>query len=80
MPILLSCSRQSNALTNQMVSTTFLQLINCISAEHNSTFLASLYKYVSESLRVGSGPEALSQQFHGGINQGDETAAAVSCC
>jgi importin-5 len=65
--MLLSCGKQSNTLTNQMVSTTFLQLINCISAEHDSTFLASLYKYFSESLRVVGGPEALSQQFHEGI-------------
>jgi hypothetical protein len=65
--MLLYCGKQSNMLTNQMVSTTFLQLINCISAEHDSTFLAWLYKYFSESLRVIGGPEALSQQFHEGI-------------
>ena len=62
--MLLSCGKQSNALTNQMVSTT---LINCIIAEHSSTFLASLYKYFSGSLRVVGGPEALSQKFHPGI-------------
>lgn len=66
-PMLLSCGKQSGMLTNQMVSTTFLQLINCISSEHDSTFLASLYKYFSDSLRVVGGPEALSQQFHEGI-------------
>jgi hypothetical protein len=65
--MLLSCGKQSGTLTNQMVSSTFLQLINCINSEHDSTFLASLYKYFSDSLRVVGGPEALSQQFHEGI-------------
>lgn len=65
--MLLSCGKESGTLTNQMVSATFLQLINGISSEHDSTFLASLYKYFSEALRVVGGPEALSQQFHEGI-------------
>jgi len=50
--------------TDQMVSTTFLQLIRCISSERDSTFLASLYKYFSDSLRVVGGPDVLSQHFH----------------
>ncbi|KAF8952312.1 armadillo-type protein [Flammula alnicola] len=66
-PMLLACGKQSGTLTNQMVSATFLQLINCISTEHDSTFLASLYKYFSEALGVIGGPEALSAQFHDGI-------------
>jgi len=66
-PMLLSCGKESGTLTNQMVSATFLQLINGISTERDSTFLASLYKYFSESLRVVGGPEALSPQFHEGI-------------
>ena len=65
--MLLSCGKESGTLTNQMVSATFLQLINGISTEHDSTFLASLYKYFSESLHVVGGPEALSPQFHEGI-------------
>jgi hypothetical protein len=52
----------------QMVSATFPQLItNGISTKHDSTYLASLYKYFSESLRVVGGPETLSPQFHEGI-------------
>ncbi|KAF8956378.1 armadillo-type protein [Flammula alnicola] len=66
-PMLLACGKQSGALTNQMVSATFLQLIDCISTEHDSTFLALLYKYFSEALGVIGGPEALSAQFHVGI-------------
>ncbi|KAF8161678.1 armadillo-type protein [Crassisporium funariophilum] len=66
-PMLLSCGKASNTLTNQMVSATFLQLINCISTETSSTFLASLYKYFSEALLVIGGPDALSPQFHEGI-------------
>ena len=65
--MLLSCGKESGTLTNQMVSATFLQLINGIITERDSTFLASLYKYFSESLRVIGGPEALSPQFHEGI-------------
>uniref|UniRef100_A0A8H7Y6G7 TOG domain-containing protein n=1 Tax=Psilocybe cubensis TaxID=181762 RepID=A0A8H7Y6G7_PSICU len=63
-PMLLACGKQSGTLTNQMVATVFHQLITCINTEHDATFLASLYKYFSESLRVIGGPEALSQQFH----------------
>ena len=65
--MLLFCGKASGTLTNQMVSAIFLQLINGISTERDSTFLASLYKYFSESLRVVGGPEALSPQFHEGI-------------
>ena len=65
--MLLSCGKEGGTLTNQMVSATFLQLINGIITERDSTFLASLYKYFSESLRVIGGPEALSLQFHEGI-------------
>jgi importin-5 len=36
-------------------------------ALNDSTYLASLYKYFSESLRVVGGPETLSPQFHEGI-------------
>jgi len=62
--MLLACGKKSNTLTNQMVSAVFTELIRCISTEHDSTFLASLYKYFSESLLVIGGPEALPQQFH----------------
>ena len=70
--MLLSCGKESETLTHQMVSATFLQLINGISTERDSTFLASLYKYFSESLRVIGGPKALSPQFHEGIIEASE--------
>ncbi|KAF4620286.1 hypothetical protein D9613_001263 [Agrocybe pediades] len=63
-PMLLACGKKSNTLTNQMVSAVFTELIRCIGTEHDSTFLASLYKYFSESVLVIGGPEALPQQFH----------------
>ncbi|KAJ3505529.1 hypothetical protein NLJ89_g7369 [Agrocybe chaxingu] len=50
-----------------MVSATFLQLINCVSSEHDSIFLESLHKDFSEALLIVGGPEALSLQFHRGI-------------
>jgi hypothetical protein len=50
-----------------MASATFLQLINAISTEQDATFLASLYKYFTEAVRVIGGPKALSQQLSDGI-------------
>ncbi|KAF9552116.1 hypothetical protein CPC08DRAFT_714893 [Agrocybe pediades] len=63
-PMLLACGKKSNTLTNQMVSAVFTELIRCIGTGHDSTFLASLYKYFSESVLVIGGPEALPQPFH----------------
>jgi hypothetical protein len=65
--MLLACGKTSGTLTNQMVSATFLQLINCISTEHDSSFLASLYKCFTDSLRVIGGPGALTREFHDGV-------------
>jgi importin-5 len=65
-PMLLSCGKASNTLTTQMVSVSFNQLINCISSETDS-FLASLFKYFADSLRIMGGPTALSRDFHNDI-------------
>ncbi|KAF9521782.1 armadillo-type protein [Crepidotus variabilis] len=66
-PMLLLCGKDSGTLTNQMVSATFQQLINSISSEQDATFLASLYKYFTETVRVLGGPETLSPQFSEGV-------------
>ncbi|KAF9472591.1 ARM repeat-containing protein [Pholiota conissans] len=66
-PMLLACGKQSNTLTTNMVTTTFMQMIGCISTEHDPTFLASLYKYFTEALRVLGGPSALTPELHEGI-------------
>jgi len=66
-PMLLSCGKTSGTLTTQMVSATFLQLINCIGSENDSSFLASLYKCFADSLRIMGWPTALSPEFHNGI-------------
>lgn len=66
-PMLLSCGKNSNTLTNQMVSASFLQLITCINSETDSSFLASLYKCFTDSLRVIGGPSALTYEFQQGI-------------
>lgn len=66
-PALLAAGKQGNTLTNDMVSATFTNIISCISSEHECSFLASLYKYFSDSLRVIGGPPALSAQFHDGL-------------
>ena len=64
--MLLSCGKGSRTLTNQMVSATFLQLINGITTERDRPF-SPHYINFSESLRAIEGPEALSPQFHEGI-------------
>jgi len=66
-PVLLACRKTSNALTNQMVSATFTQLINCINAEQDSSFLASVYKCFTDSMRVLGGPTMLPTEFADGI-------------
>lgn len=65
--MLLACGKTSSTLTNQMVSASFLQIINGISTEHDSSFLASLYRCFNDSLRVVGGPAALPRDFHDGV-------------
>jgi importin-5 len=65
--MLLSCGKYSTTLTNAMVSASFLQLINCISSESDSSFLASLFKCFTDSLRIIDGPASLTQEFRDGI-------------
>ncbi|RDB16214.1 Importin subunit beta-3 [Hypsizygus marmoreus] len=66
-PMLLASGKASGTLTNQMVSATFHQLITCINTEHDSSFLASLYKCFTDSLRVIGGPAALPREYNDGI-------------
>lgn len=65
--MLLASGKASNTLTNQMVSATFHQLITCIDTEHDSSFLASLYKCFTDSMRVIGGPAALPHEYHEGV-------------
>ncbi|KAA1478264.1 ARM repeat-containing protein [Dentipellis sp. KUC8613] len=65
-PMLIACGKQSNTLTNQMVSATFSQVINCISNETDASFLASLYKCLSDSMLVLGGRTALSDELQAG--------------
>ncbi|KAF8637684.1 hypothetical protein AX16_010759 [Volvariella volvacea WC 439] len=51
-PMLLSCGKHSGTLTPQMVSATFHQLIMCIKNEFDTSFLASLYKCLGDSLLI----------------------------
>ncbi|KAJ7666061.1 armadillo-type protein [Mycena polygramma] len=66
-PMLLASGKNSGTLTNQMVTATFLQVINGISTEHDASFLSSLYKCFNDSLRVIGGPSALSPEFQNGV-------------
>lgn len=66
-PMLLSAGKNSNTLTPQMVSATFIQVISCISDEHDSSFLASMFKAFADCLRVIGGPQALPPEYQNGI-------------
>ncbi|KNZ79775.1 Importin subunit beta-3 [Termitomyces sp. J132] len=66
-PMLLASGKASNTLTNQMVSATFHQLITAIRTEHDTSFLASLYKCLNDTLRVVGGPDVLPKEFMDGI-------------
>ncbi|KAJ7634928.1 armadillo-type protein [Roridomyces roridus] len=66
-PMLLASGKNSGTLTNQMVTATFLQIINGISTEHDASFLSSLYKCFNDSLRVIGGPITLSAEFQNGV-------------
>ena len=66
-PMLLACGNTSGTLTPQMVTATFMQLINCIGTETDPSFLASLYKCFTDSLKIMGGPQTLTPEFHNGI-------------
>ncbi|TEB37702.1 ARM repeat-containing protein [Coprinellus micaceus] len=66
-PMLLACGKQSNTLTTQMLSAIFHQLISCISTEHDSSFLSSLYKCFCDCLRLIGGPASLSPEYSHGL-------------
>jgi len=66
-PKLLSCSKESNTLTAQIISVTFLHLIGTIGSETEPSSLMPLLKCFTKSLKVVGGPTALSQELHNGI-------------
>ena len=70
--MLLACGNTSGTLTPQMVSATFMQLINCIGTESDPSFLASLYKCFTDSLKVMGGPQTLTPGFQNGILEATE--------
>jgi importin-5 len=65
--MLLACGKTAGTLTQQMVAASYHQIIHCIAAEHDSSFLASLYKCFCDTLRVLGGPSSLPQMYHTGI-------------
>lgn len=65
--MLLACGKNSGTLTNNMVTASFTQLVNCIGIEGDASFLASLFKCFSDSLRVVGGPSTLSREIQDGI-------------
>lgn len=65
--MLISAGKNSNTLTNQMVSATYSQLIACIAIESDASFLSSLYKSLSDTLRVLGGPSSLPPHLHSSL-------------
>ena len=63
LPMLLSCGKQSNTLTPQILSAVFAQLITTMAEELDSSFLASLYKCFTDCVRVIGGAEALAGEY-----------------
>ncbi|KAF7789279.1 hypothetical protein EIP86_000220 [Pleurotus ostreatoroseus] len=61
-PILLACGKNSGTLTPQMVNASFSQVVNCIAAEKDPTFFASLYRCFNDCMRVAGGPEGLPDE------------------
>jgi len=70
MPRLLSCGKNSGTLTNEMVTATFSQLVNCIATERDINFLSSLYKCFTGCMSVVGGAASLPPQIHDGITEG----------
>ncbi|KAJ8091013.1 importin subunit beta-3 [Marasmius tenuissimus] len=67
LPMLLASGHQSKTLTNQMVTATFHQLITVIREEHDTSFLASLFKSFTDCTKVLGGPTILLPEFREGI-------------
>ncbi|KAK7023689.1 importin subunit beta-3 [Paramarasmius palmivorus] len=67
LPMLLASGQQSGTLTTQMVSATLHQLITVIRDEHDSSFLASLFKSFADCTKVLGGPQSLPPEFREGI-------------
>ena len=65
--MLLAVGKTSNTLTNQMVSAAFTQIINCTNTEHDPSFLASLYKCFTDSVRIIGGSAVLPREFNDGM-------------
>lgn len=62
-PMLLACGKNSGTLTHQMVEASFTQLVNCIASENDASFLASLYRSFTDSLRVIGGSSNLPYEI-----------------
>ncbi|KAG6893171.1 hypothetical protein C0993_001855 [Termitomyces sp. T159_Od127] len=66
-PMLLASGKASNTLTNQMVAGALNHLIAAMRTEQDTSFLASLYKCLNDTLRVVGGPAMLPKEFIGGV-------------
>ncbi|KAK0240872.1 armadillo-type protein [Armillaria nabsnona] len=52
LPILLHSGHTSGTLTPQMIHATYAQLISCVTTEHDAGFLSSLFKSLSDCLKI----------------------------
>ncbi|RPD52098.1 hypothetical protein L226DRAFT_574419 [Lentinus tigrinus ALCF2SS1-7] len=71
------CRKHSGTLTQQMVTATFSQIINCIWNESDASFLASLFKCFFNSMLVIRGPQALAPEPPARAARCDQAPAAV---
>jgi hypothetical protein len=68
-PVLLLCGKESNTLTTQMVSATFVQLNTSIGSETELVLLSSLLSTFAKSVKIVGGPAALSRETHNGLTE-----------
>lgn len=66
-PEILACGKAANALTTQMISATFHELIDCIAAAPQPTFVEALYRCLTKSLELIGGPVALPKEYHDAV-------------
>ncbi|KIK93959.1 hypothetical protein PAXRUDRAFT_33792 [Paxillus rubicundulus Ve08.2h10] len=65
-PLLMLCGKSSGTLTPEMVGASLSKLVYCMQIESDTSFLTSLYKSVTDTLRVVGIP-ALTPPLSGGL-------------
>ncbi|KAH7883434.1 ARM repeat-containing protein [Phlebopus sp. FC_14] len=77
-PLLLSCGKHSGTLTPEMISASLSKFIQCIQMETDPSFIASLYKFLGDSLLVLTTPLSTSSSSSSAASASATSAAAAS--